>query len=763
MSIFFCADKIFKDMTYTECVGENRMKNFSSSITKTVAICSAILIVLGFSCIPAYSASTTRTEAEVKFVVYPDGTVEVSGNGNSTGEYTYPRSIPSLGLKAQFSKIVDKYNAIFNATFTLPPEQKAEFPYNATGARVSAQYADNITSVTLDVSLTLCDSFGGMDFNSFPFNSTDLSVVGNYTDQKFNGTIIIHLVPGLAIGNIKMNFEGNLTRVKIDDSIRVFYNYTLPILGFPKLNEAMLNNFLAMLNTTIPGTGEKSLYKMTDGMLTCTTFNTTLTPIDENSADITFLVIIEGDFIQFFVNFFTRGGLGVPIPMPDSYASNSNMVDENVSGVPIPMLDPYPFINATLYSIKRFDFSVAYSKSTKTVVAHSNFSQNLTEYMNVTTKYLLEMYPPKLRPYVELLLNTTYASVQSSTETITYSNGQVKYNGNYTLSGDLNAQVNHVKNVYIDLMNATAPGPAWLIDTLKNTYVDITNLKLDMNINSTFQQWSFEGVKFAPPIDSINATSFRLESFFNITSNMLGGRRRAEPPLANDTLKLVVQGGSNGTHTVTLHIDSEVPKPDEFLSGNIMVWHNQSISKLKRLIFNIWEGKTEAVYDPTSITPNNPYIIDARQEANCMLIISNISQQATIQVKNVSPPNVPPPGTYRLLGTCIQISLSESVTVNATIRIYYTLEQLAALGLDEDRLKIFYFNATSNQWTEVQTQVNKTEHYAEAIISHFSLWALFGQSPTPLWQEWWFLVTVGIITVIIIACALTLRKKKHKT
>ncbi|MGC8939605.1 MAG: hypothetical protein ACP5KU_03805 [Candidatus Bathyarchaeia archaeon] len=712
------------------------MKNFLA-VGKTGAICLIILMSLGFNYVPAHAmSSTSRTNAEVKFIVYPDGTVEVSSKGNCTIENPYV-SGPSVGVNAQLRKIADNYNALLNATFTLPPEQATTFPLNATTATVNAQYANNITTVTLDASLELCDTFSGIDFNCFPFNSTDLSIVGNYTNQNFNGTMTVHLLPGLTLGDIHVSFKGNLTQVTISDPVRVYYNCTLPVSGFPGINATMLKEFLDMFSSTIAGTGEGSLYNMTKGMLACTTFNTTLTPVDDNCSDIGFLVVIEGDFIRVFANLFMSAYFGLPV-------------------------DPYPLVNATVYSVKNVEFSIAYSKSTKTVVVHSTLSQNLTDYMYSNLKFLLSMYPPEMRPYIELLYNTTYASPHSSVESVTYSNGKVTYNGNYTLSGDLNAQVNHVKNVYVDILNATAPRPPWLMNTLKNTNVSITNLKLNLNANATFQEWSFEGVKFAPPVNILNATSFRLEAFFNITSNMPGGS--PEPPIANDKLKLIVQGGSNGTHTVMLHVDPTMPKPDEILAGNIMVWHNQSISKLKLLVFSVWEGLAENIYNPSSVTSSNPYVLDARQVTNCMLIISNISQQTTVQIRNATTPDVPTPGTYKFLGACIQFSSSENVTVNATIRIYYTPEQLSALGLDENNLKIFYFDATSNQWVEVPTQVNKAEHYTEADISHFGLWALFGQTLTPLWQEWWFLAAIVVIVIIIVAVSIFLfKKRKRKT
>jgi hypothetical protein len=683
--------------------------------------------------------------AEVKFIVYPNGTVQVSSEGNQTAEYSYPYVSPSLESKIQFSKTLDKYNILSNMTLTLPPEQIATFPFNATSATINMQCTNNITTVTLDASVILCDLYSGIDFNSFPFNSTDLSVSGGYANQEFNGTIIIHLVPGLTLGDIHVNFEGNLTQVVISDSIKVYYNYTLPIPDFPELNEETLNAFLMMLNSTIPGTGPGSLYETTNGTLTCTTFNTTLTPIDAHSAEVSFVVIIEGDFIRLLANLLMGGGFNVPV---------------------YPAVDLYPLINATAYFIKNIEFSASYSKSAKTVIFHSTFVQNLTEYLDISAEIMPSMYPPQLQPYIRSLINTTYAYIYSSAETITYSGGQVTYCGNYTVSGDLNAQINHVKNVYVDMLNVIMPRPSWIANTVKSTNVDITNLKLDLNINGACQCWSFEGLMVMPPVNRINATSFRLGNFFNITSTLPGNV--PEPPTYNDKLKLIVQGGSNGTHTVTLHIDPTypdgLPEPDEFLGGNTVIWHNQSISKLKCLIFNVWEGRTEAIYKPTAITPSNPYIINARQEANCELIISNISQSTAINIKNVTAPDVTLPGTYKLLGKCIQFSTTANVTVNATIRIYYTPEELSALGLDENSLKIFYFDEASNQWIEKETKVNTSEHYAEATIDHLSLWALLGQPLKPLWQEWWFLITIGIVAIaIIVAAALILLKSKKKT
>lgn len=712
------------------------MKKFVST-ARIGVICLTILMTLGFSYTPIYAMSSAAlTNVEMMFIVYPEGTVELLGRGNSTIEN------PSMGnstieLNVKCGRSGDQYNVLSDFTFTIPPENATAFPFNATTATLNIKCENNVTTTTLDASLKLCDSFGGMSFKSFPFNSTDLLITGSYAEQRFNGTITIHLIPGLTLGNIHVNFEGNLTHVVLSDSIRVYYNCTMPI-EFPELNATSIHWFLEWFNSTIPGTAEGSLYDMTGGMLICTTFNTTLTPIDNNCADVGLFVVVkaaEGDFIQLLSNILKSGGISIPY-----------------------MGDPYPLINAAVYSVINASFSMSYYKSSKTINFNSNLVQNFTEWQKMYSEVLIGM--PQLQPHIQSLLNTTYTSIYSFTEKIAYSNGKVTYNGNYLFTGDLNAQVNHAKNVYVDMINATMPEPEWLINTIKSTDINITNLWFNLKMNSTFQQLSFSGLKFVPPVNYINSTAFKLEDFFNVTTAMFGGD--PEPPRFNETLKLVVQGGGNGTHTVTVHFNpEEVPEPDEFLNENTLVWNNQSISKLKHLIFQVWDGKAEKVYNPTLITPTTPYTINATREALCILSINHLSKSVIINIKNATLPDAPLPKAYNFSGICVQILSTEDVIINATLRIYYSPEQLSKLGLDELSLKIFYFNVTSNQWEEMKTTLNTSEYYVETTISHLSLWALFAEPIIPIWQEWWFQATIAVIAIaVIVAAALFIVKKK---
>jgi len=72
----------------------------------------------------------------------------------------------------------------------------------------------------------------------------------------------------------------------------------------------------------------------------------------------------------------------------------------------------------------------------------------------------------------------------------------------------------------------------------------------------------------------------------------------------------------------------------------------------------------------------------------------------------------------------------ESGLINMTsakIIIYYTDEEINAANIDEETLKVHYFNETSQEWEELDSIVNTTGNYVYTIVSHFSLYGVFGE------------------------------------
>ncbi|NWF87398.1 hypothetical protein HXY32_06295 [Candidatus Bathyarchaeota archaeon] len=729
-------------------------------IAKNIALfCIVIFIASGFALIydSANAQYQTSYSTEVKFVVYPDGTVGLSAKYNYTS--TYPNTGPRMYFTGQIAKAGDSHNASIEGIVQVPPQVATKFPFNATTASMINEYSNEIVISKLNATTvlpykTFIDSTF-YDFSGFPFNSTDFTINAEYSQQAYNGTITIHMLPGLALGDIDVNFEGNTTKITFSGSITVYYDLPLPIPGFTPLNETYVSSQLEMLNSTIPGQGSGSLYNMTSGKLTCTSFNTTLTPITTPlpGAEISFIIVVEGDFIDALAQVFAS------MMQSSNYYKMPFYTPPNATTI-------YPILNATIHTLENGEFTASYTSSARNLDIRATFSQRLEEYWNTTTLMAADMYYPPLQPYLKSMINTTYCQVKSFKETITYANGQMNYLGNYSLEGDLNAEVNHLADRYVEMMNASSPYmQQWVVNILKETDVtDISNLRLSFNISEYSAFWNFENVKIAPPIDSINATSFRLKRLFNVTSSPY------EFPMHGQKQKLIVQGGSNGTHTVILFIDpadpDKVPDPNDYASENTMIWNNQSISKLKRLIFKVYEGKAQAIYDPSKITQNNPMTIDANNTARCMLTLTNISKAAIISIKNITLPSGvnPPPGTFKALGNYIEITTDTAdVTGNITIKIYYTLEQLTQLGLNENNLKIMRWDEATNSWIAVNTQINKAEHYAWTTVNHFSIWVLMGEVVPPLWEQPWFIaaIVVIIIAIIVVAGVILTRRKKQ--
>jgi len=67
------------------------------------------------------------------------------------------------------------------------------------------------------------------------------------------------------------------------------------------------------------------------------------------------------------------------------------------------------------------------------------------------------------------------------------------------------------------------------------------------------------------------------------------------------------------------------------------------------------------------------------------------------------------------------------------LKIYYTDDQLAASGLDEDELSIEYYNATAGTWEIFDADhgnggVNMDDNYVWANITHFSVFGIYGST-----------------------------------
>jgi len=663
------------------------------------------------------------------------------------------------------------------------------------------------------------------DFAYFLLNSTDISILGQYQNSTLSGNATINMLPGFVLGNLDMNFQGNQTDLSLSGNIRVFYgNFTDYDI---ELNEETLSMMLQRLSL-IQGRGSGSLYYITNGVLECTRLTTTNTSIIDPmpGSDVVFEVEIHGDFLEVFTKDILPLFLSQYMPPEEierlqtlvysalnitlssvqttsfelGYTHSTrkasmkftfvddvrSLVEELLYLVPqihpsIPETLP-TILNKTFSCTKTASVQMAYTAADgrfdfKTTAVAEGLQQAreevtplIVEMLQNATLMPPEMMPPEIRTLIVSLLNTTYCSLDSYETSLTYEDGRQDVKETYTIQGDLNAELNHEKEIFLEAILAYyegyyAPVP-WQLSFINQTKIDIRNLVTSYNFTETSITGSIDGFGVLPPIDVINATRFQLRKFFNLTSE-IGPH---EPPRKGERLKITIEGGSNITHRIILFRTPTVPEPDETASDmRRMVWHNQTLSGLVDMMFDIQlepgVGEFEITH-PELVSESNPYVANATENSATVIEITGISKPAKLYIVNMTelPEGVEPlPSTYRVLGKYVYIQCTEAdIDVNATIRIYYTPEQSSAAGLDENALQIHYWNATLGEWVPAETHVNTSEHYAWTTISHFSIWVLIGQpGAAPIWSETWFwILIVAIVVVVIAVAAYTLMRKR---
>lgn len=753
------------------------------------------------------NGDVTVASANCTFVVPPDAAsrflVDLPFN---TTEVSYQEQYSGTQLSSDLS-----------VNMTLPPSLVSGYPFNTTDFSMLETYSEGVGSMKMNFTTSVPKSIRSM----FPLNVTDVTVTGQYTNEQLTGKITFHVISGFPIFDLDMNFEGNKTALSLAGEGLVIYGY-YPNIGF-EIDRAILEGLLAQYNSSIPGQGSGSIYEMTEGVLECTYLDTTLTPYDSIGAWVDLDASIQGDFIE-LIAYMAVQSFTLYMPPEDReqvhdlvYAALNTTVNsvesvdfqiaymhdtgeaeirmtfvddvlylvsslaeiaKNATALDPSLIVPlYSIIytviplNATLPYIGEAQTQLNYSSSTGKLQLTATSSGEIDPEEYYYPTYLLpEEMPPELRELFESLQKTRLCNVTAYSQFLNYRDSVGNFRMECTLEGDVNAQANLEKSWIVTYMNLTSSEQITWTDLLflNQTLLDVVNLQMNFNVGNTSVTGELTGITLSPPTDPVNATCFKLERFFDLASVAHAYAYEHPLPIKGRSLRIAVKGGSNGTHTVTLFIDQtdpeKVPDPDEFAEGNTMIWNNQSISKLKRLLFKVWEGYAETIYNPASVTQDNPFTIDAQETASCVLTLTNVSKPVTISIKNVTAPTEvgPPPGTYKISGNYIQIIADpEDVTADGTVRIYYTPEQLSELGLDENSLKIFYWDEAANDWKAVDTQINTAKHYVWATVSHLSIWTIMGQLTPPLWEQPWFLIsTVAIVAAVIIVAIFGLRRKK---
>jgi len=596
-------------------------------------------------------------DMEIEFTVYPNATIDVSGNFNHTNIYP-PLNSPLFNATIGFSTNGDITTSSANGTMIPPEYEKSQWPLNSTIASLLTEYYNDILTAELNATVfmppeanTACpfnssagdftfiaeylngllsiDIFGAAQIcpefaSEFPFNISDLTLLVDYINEEIMGNITFHTIAGFPLGDVIVNFDGNETEISLTGHVNVIYgNYS----GIEEINATTLEEMLAHYNNTIPGQGNESLYNMTDGMIECTSLNTTKTPTGPpEGARIDYNVTIYGNFTESLARIITEmffvGAENETYPMVYAALNSTLLSVQNASlelnfyntskivditltlygdvkelwsnalqfippTVPVEnqtLVEAWLKIaNATAYAIENAYIEAIYSSDQQKLDLSATLTANVTKLEDDIVPFIPDAVPPELKEIFESYLNVTYCELSSLTASSNCTYGIVEFEVNWVLQGDFKAQVNHEKRFFIDFFSVMDPGMIGSGSQLFNaTEIDINNFQMDVRQGIDWTTLTFKGLKMYPLKDEIDFIRFKLYQWLNMTSDP------EAPPKKFEKLKITVNGGFNGTHTILLYAPGTVPTPDmTSLNYNAMTWENVTMSSLKDLLFKI--------------------------------------------------------------------------------------------------------------------------------------------------------------------------------
>jgi len=654
------------------------------TVMTMLLLISSTLSVLGLQIpqasaeVPATSLTNVKIDgdspslnAEAKFIVYPDGWVVMSGELEYTNLVT-----PYTGLEVdgvvEFTKSDELTLASADFKATLPPELAREWPFNATSVDLNQEYSEGLLNGVIDCIVTLPPSIASQS----PFNVTDLAMLAEFSEGQISGTITVHLLSGLPIGDLELHFLGDRTIFSFEGSLKVIYGTYFD----QTIDEMAVRDLLWQLETTIPGQAAGSIYESTNGLFECTKLTTTMVPYNNVGANIDFEVEISGDIIDALAYIMSQEG------RPPLYS----------------ML--YSSLEASFYSIESASLELSYAYAQKEASIRLTYVVDENALMKDISTFFPETVPPEMKPFVEALLNTTYCSAKSYEVSLSYADGKADLKETVAIEGDLNAELNYVKAILFNYA-ATTKRLTWQETFINQTKLDVSNFKMRLTLSGTLMVGGLEGFGVSPPLDVINATSFKLERFFGLTEDM-------PFPEQGQRLQITIEGGSNGTHGVILFRPETVPEPDtveelpDYPGIISMVWYNQTLSELENLIFNI------RTLDMT------PPVADAGPE----------------QTVNVE--------------TTVNFDAGDS-TDNLGVVSYEWDFGDGTTGTGKTTTHTYKETGTYTVTLEVKDAAENIDMTSITV----------SVQPPPIWTQTWFLALIGVVVVVIIAAAYTLRKR----
>jgi hypothetical protein len=160
----------------------------------------------------------------------------------------------------------------------------------------------------------------------------------------------------------------------------------------------------------------------------------------------------------------------------------------------------------------------------------------------------------------------------------------------------------------------------------------------------------------------------------------------------------------------------------------------------------------------TLVSPDGRYSVSFPQGA--------VLGDVMVTLKPYSRDKLQPAPTGATTGaTSFEISgLSGLLSQDATVRVTYSADDLAAAGGDPSKMKLSYFDTAKNSWTMLPTQVNTQDMTLTTTTNHLSVWVVMVSSSAatavPTKAPLPVIVNIGALLIAaIISCCIARHRK----
>jgi len=361
-------------------------------------------------------------DMQVNFMVYPNGTIVLSGLFNYT--HMYPQNngplvnasvslstvgsmttgslsgvllLPTDGMfqwpfNSTIALLKSKIqNGLSNTTLTLtvlmPPVASETYPFNSSDFELSGRYGNGMLNFNLSGETKLPTSLKSM----FPFNATDITVKADFEDGEFTGNITLHLIPFIpGFLDIVVDFNGNRTELRLTDHLNITYGEYPPPIG--TINSTILEGLLLQLNSTLPGP-DGLIANMTNGLIICTQLNTTkMEWPDGKGAEIRYNATLNGNFTMLFATLLNQMMFGGS-PQSEQFA--------------------YAILDSVFSSVEKASLTLDYYHTLGQATADITASCNVVRLWENALEKIPPTVPPdytaQITAYIKILNATAYA------------------------------------------------------------------------------------------------------------------------------------------------------------------------------------------------------------------------------------------------------------------------------------------------------------------------------------------------------------------